>query len=82
MTMEEKIDFWTKSLLEDHSESNVERFVEDREHCPYSSMPCPLCSNGCFKINVMRNIDRIDKDLAEEITKTEMQLMIEPRNFD
>lgn len=84
MTIEEKIEFWTNSLIEDHSVENVRKFMEDTDYCTFSGhgMSCPICSHGCFKISVLWNIGITDKDLADEIMYTEMTVITEPRNFE
>ncbi len=77
MKIEDKIEFWVKSLVEDHSDDNIRKFMADAEHCSLTGhgMACPICSHGCFKINVMWVLESIDKDLAEKILRKEMEIM-------
>lgn len=84
MKIEDKIEFWTKSLMTDYSDENIQKFMLDREYCAFgeNGMACPLCSHGCFKINVMRAIASIDKELADQITYSEMALMTSPRTLE
>lgn len=84
MKIEEKIEFWTKSLIEDHSDENIQRFMADSEYCTFSGkgMSCPICSHGCFKINVLWAIGSVDKELADQITYSEMSLMTNSRTLD
>lgn len=81
MTVEEKIEYWTKRLLEDHSDETVREFLVDSEYCFYGSGGlCPVCSHGCFKINVGWFIEQINPEISREIMYRMMELGSKARN--
>lgn len=62
------------NLFKEHgiTEDTVKIFLEDKEFCfyPDSEMPCPLCSAGCIKVVVLR-------ELGETEWKKVINLMME-----
>lgn len=57
MTIEEKIRYYIDKFKKEVLKEDVSDFLNDISVCTYrGEMFCPLCSAGCYKINVMQNL--------------------------
>ena len=54
----------------------VKEYLDDKSFCCYMNMPCPICSNCCFKINVIRELEKIlDETQIKLFRKLEFELL-------
>lgn len=54
----------------------VKEYLDDKSFCCYMNAPCPLCSRGCFKINVMWELEKIlDETQINLFRKLEYKLL-------
>lgn len=54
----------------------VKEYLDDKSFCWYINMACPICSHGCFKINVIWELEKIlDKTQMNLFRKLEFELL-------
>lgn len=75
--MEDKIKYYLQLFYERGiTDETVKEYLDDKSFCCYMNMPCQVCSHGCFKINIMWELEKIlDKTQMELFRKLEYELL-------